>query len=305
MTQLILHHHDPSPFAEKIRLVFGLKRLDWQSVQIPMVMPKPDLTALTGGYRKTPVLQIGADIYCDTSLIAVELEKRFPEPSLFPAGHVGLSRALGRWSDRAFFEPGAGLSMGENKDIPEAVLNGRNEFFNFMDFDRMAEEMPHAYAQFQAQCQLLEEELAARSTRFIMGDGPSWVDIQAYFPVWMANANVPRAADLLEPFPAIRDWSVEMENIGRGRRSELDSHEALKIAAEAEPAGGGEVAPSPFHDLATGESVSVEPDDYGAVPGEGKLIQLDFSEIVIERVTASLGRTAVHFPRSGYRINRA
>ena len=26
MKQLILHHHDPSPFAEKIRLVFGRKR---------------------------------------------------------------------------------------------------------------------------------------------------------------------------------------------------------------------------------------------------------------------------------------
>lgn len=25
MKQLILHHHDPSPFAEKIRLVFGRK----------------------------------------------------------------------------------------------------------------------------------------------------------------------------------------------------------------------------------------------------------------------------------------
>ena len=29
-------------------------------------MPKPNLTALTGGYRKTPVLQIGADIYCNS-----------------------------------------------------------------------------------------------------------------------------------------------------------------------------------------------------------------------------------------------
>jgi hypothetical protein len=68
MSELILHHYPTSPFAEKARLLLGFKGLSWRSVHISPVMPKPDLTALTGGYRKTPVLQIGADIYCDTSL---------------------------------------------------------------------------------------------------------------------------------------------------------------------------------------------------------------------------------------------
>jgi glutathione S-transferase len=86
---LILHHFDASPFAEKIRLVFGFKGLAWRSVQIPMVMPKPDLTALTGGYRKTPVLQIGADIYCDTRRIALALARRFGQPPQFPGGNHG------------------------------------------------------------------------------------------------------------------------------------------------------------------------------------------------------------------------
>ena len=228
MTQLILHHHDPSPFAEKIRLVFGVKSLAWHSVQIPMIMPKPDLTALTGGYRKTPVLQIGADIYCDTALIARELEHRFPHPTLFPAGHVGLSFALGGWSDKAFFEPGAGLSMGENEDIPEDILSDRKDFFNFMDFDRMAAEMPHAYAQFQAHCQLLEDEFQNAQTDFIFGDRPSWADIQAYFPVWMANGNIPRAAELLSPYPDLRAWGERMESIGRGNREELSSSSARR-----------------------------------------------------------------------------
>ena len=78
MSDLILHHFDWSPYGEKVRVLLGIKGLAWRSVQIPMVMPKPDLTALTGGYRKTPVLQIGADIYCDTSRIARELEQSLP-----------------------------------------------------------------------------------------------------------------------------------------------------------------------------------------------------------------------------------
>ncbi len=75
MSELILHHYPTSLFAEKARLMLGFKGLTWRSVTIPSIMPKPDLTALTGGYRRTPVLQAGADIYCDTALMARRLEQ--------------------------------------------------------------------------------------------------------------------------------------------------------------------------------------------------------------------------------------
>lgn len=305
MTQLILHHHDPSPFAEKIRLVFGLKNLRWHSVQIPMVMPKPRLTALTGGYRKTPVLQIGADVYCDTALIARELEHRFPEPGLFPAGHTGLAIALGRWSDKAFFEPGAALSMGENQQIPKDVMDDRKAFFNFMDFERMDEEIPHAYSQFQAQCTLLEEDLEHARSRYLTGDTPGWVDIQAYFPVWMAATNIPRAAELLAPFPAIARWSEAMETIGRGQRSELDANEALDIAAASEPVQDDHIQPSAFHGFGHDQEVAIVPDDYGFDPVIGRLKRLDNQRISIERTDEALGRTRVHFPTIGYRLSPA
>ncbi|MDP1969054.1 MAG: glutathione S-transferase N-terminal domain-containing protein, partial [Burkholderiaceae bacterium] len=62
MAELILHHYANSPFSEKVRLILGYKSLAWKSVLVPSLMPKPDVQALTGGYRKTPILQIGADI---------------------------------------------------------------------------------------------------------------------------------------------------------------------------------------------------------------------------------------------------
>jgi glutathione S-transferase len=76
MSALILHHYDFSNYSEKVRVALGFKSLEWSSVIVPPVTPKPDLTALTGGYRRAPVLQIGADIYCDTRLILRELERR-------------------------------------------------------------------------------------------------------------------------------------------------------------------------------------------------------------------------------------
>src|SRR5688500_11866308 len=111
MTEVILHHYPLSPYAEKARTALGIKRLAWRSVIIPVVMPKPDLMPLTGGYRKTPVMQIGADIYCDTQCILRELERRFPEPSLYRGTDAGTANALAFWADRNLFSPAVGVVM--------------------------------------------------------------------------------------------------------------------------------------------------------------------------------------------------
>ena len=99
MPDLILHHYPSSPFSEKIRLALGYKKLAWKSVIIPAIMPKPDVIALTGGYRKTPILQVGADVYCDTALICDVLEHVAARAHAVPAapqGRLARVRAVGR-----------------------------------------------------------------------------------------------------------------------------------------------------------------------------------------------------------------
>ncbi len=302
MSQLILHHFDPSPFAEKIRLVFGLKQLAWRSVTIPMIMPKPLLTALTGGYRKTPVLQIGADIYCDTSLIAQELETRFPVPSLFPDGNAGLSLALSYWSNASFFNPGAGLAMGINEELPEAILKDRREFFNFMDFSRLKEELPHLYSQVLAHVELLEQQLAD-GRQYLLGQTPGWADINAWFVLWMVRGNVPPIKDMLQPYQKLSAWEQRMTAIGHGERHDMEADEAIAIA-KASSAGGGEgVEPQDPLQLQAGDEVIVEPDDYGKVPVHGRLLSLNRQKLSIRRETPETGEINVHFPRAGFRIS--
>src|SRR5664279_132560 len=124
MTDIILHHYETSPYSEKVRLGLGLKGLAWKSVEIPAIMPKPDLLALTGGYRKTPVLQIGADIYCDTTLICDVLERRASTPSLYPDGvNSALATIVAQWADSALFW----AAMGYNLQKP-----GMDELFSGM-----------------------------------------------------------------------------------------------------------------------------------------------------------------------------
>ena len=103
MTDIYLHHYPMSPFAEKVRLMLGFKQLTWHSVMVPSVSPKPDVVALTGGYRKTPFLQLGNDVFCDTALIADVLEHLAPKPSLYPHGNRGLNRVVAQWADQQLF----------------------------------------------------------------------------------------------------------------------------------------------------------------------------------------------------------
>ena len=301
MAEIVLHHFDSSPFAEKVRLALGLKDLDWLSVEIPMVMPKPALTALTGGYRKTPVMQIGADIYCDTQCIAVELERRFTEPTLFPQHSEALSLALSQWSDNAFFQPEAGISMGTNSAIPEDVLRDRREFFNFLDFATLGSQLPHLYSQFRANLQLVEAMLND-GRRFLLGDLPGWMDILAYFPIWMCRGNIANSAELLHGLSAVQGWEQRVKGLGHGRFRVIPAEDALAIARDSRTVAVPSIDEAAWPRLAQDVCVQVTPQDYGAVPVRGKLLRLTQSEIAIRRQEPHTGEVVVHFPRRGYRV---
>ena len=77
MAEMILHHYSLSTFSEKVRVALGLKGLADRSVDIPPAPPRPRLAPLTGGYRRVPVLQVGADIFCDTNITLPALYRAY------------------------------------------------------------------------------------------------------------------------------------------------------------------------------------------------------------------------------------
>ena len=130
MSAIILHHYPLSPYSEKARLAMGLKGLSWNSVEIPVWTPRPKLTPMTGGYRRTPILQIGADFYCDTLLILAVLDKQGNAGSLYPSGQAGLARAFGWWIEKGSFMNAVCLTLGnlEGK-LPQELIDERRPFF--------------------------------------------------------------------------------------------------------------------------------------------------------------------------------
>lgn len=301
---LLFHHYDPSPFSEKIRLVFGRKGLAWRSVLQPNMMPKPHLVPLTGGYRKIPVLQIGADVYCDTQRIVRELEARHPEPPVLPEGSDGLCHMVNFWADRLLFQAAVPVLFHEIADaVPEEFIEDRRRLMGGGDFARVMQAAPLFRDALRAHLDLIESQL--RDGRpFLLGPEPCFADFAAYHPVWFL-ASVPPAAKALEPFSRTLAWAGRVRGVGHGERTECPPEEALAVAREAEPVTTPQADPGDPGGLAPGDAVSVVPDDYGFDPVEGRLVRSDVHEVAIRRRAPEVGEVVVHFPRAGFRVTRA
>jgi glutathione S-transferase len=299
MTEIILHHYDRSPFAEKVRLVFGLKNVSWRAVDIPVFMPKPDLIPLTGGYRRTPVMQIGADVFCDTRLILREIDRRFPTPPLYRPGGGGLIAA---WADSTLFVNAVGVVFGTFADqMPKEFKEDRVKTSNgLFDADRLKAEQPAQRAQYRAYMRAIESELSDGHT-YLQGNAPGIADFAVYHCVWFVSARV-KEMDFLAGCPMLRAWRDRMAGFGQGMRTPLSPADALAIARESTPMP---VAPSLYDDLggcALGQEIAVAANDYGRDPVRGVLLSIDDNEIIIARRDPALGEVNVHFPRIGFDV---
>jgi glutathione S-transferase len=307
MSDLILHHYPNSPFSEKVRVAFGIKQLAWKSVEIPNIMPKPDLMPLTGGYRKTPVLQIGADIYCDTQLMMLEIEKHAPEKPLLPVGQEGEARAIAMWIDRNIFWAAVGVVMGAIGDkLPEAFAKDRTEFSGrSFDAARLKAAAPVAREQTYAHL-LFAEEMLRDGRPFLLGAVPSLADCALYNPVWFLQVRMGQgdAPSPLDRLPKIVEWSKKMKAFGSGKPTPMTGAEALDVAKAATP-DATKVDDKDPSGLKSGQKISVTPDDTGKVPVTGVLVGLTADRVSIKRSDERVGEVVVHFPRAGFILTPA
>lgn len=300
MSEIILHHYDTSPFSEKVRVMLGVKALNWRSVIQPVIMPKPQLVPLTGGYRRIPVLQIGADIYCDTQVILAELEARFPRPPVVK----GADWAVNLWADRLFFQTTVAVVFGEIGDtVPQAFRDDREKLSGRpFDIAAMKAVAGPMRGQWRAHAAWIERGLG--NTDFLGGSTPSLADIAAYMNVWWLGRAAPSAiTGLLEGLTKTIGWRARMEALGHGRRQEMSGAEALAVAQAASPSNA---PPSDLNDpsgLPPGASVAVRAVDYGRDPIAGRLAAISAERIVVAREDPDLGPIHVHFPRAGYGVS--
>ena len=313
MADLILHHFAASPFSEKVRLMLGYKQLAWKSVTVPNTLPKPDVVSLTGGYRRTPFLQIGADIYCDTALISEVLDQLRPAPTLYPEPGQALARILGQWADNTLFwaavtynrgpreaGPNAGAAPNE---LPQAVFDDRKAMGFDVEWLQPADAAPAYLSYLQRLSGLLDNR------PYLLGSQPCIADFCAYHPLWLVHVRAPASVDILRHTPEVMAWVERMRSQGHGSFETLEAAQAITIAATAEPRPiSQEQAPdSSFldtHGMPLGSRVAISAESFGREPTAGELIAATRTCYTLRRVDPRAGVLHVHFPRIGYVMKR-
>ncbi len=302
MPEIILHQYPRSPYAEKVRLALGLKGAAYRSVTVPSWMPKPDLLPLTGGYRRTPVMQVGADVFCDTLAILRQIERMHPRPPLFPSATAPLATALGWHVERSMFLPAVGIVVGlAGHTYPRAIFADRRAFFGFsLEPADMLAQQARFVDRLNAHLAWLSG-MMADGRDFLLGPAPSAADLCAYHPLWHLRHNGGETAlKLLPAIAKLLGWMDRVAAIGHGRPTELAPAEALAVAQAASPMAPERSCAAGLSGLALNDMVSMTPDDTGRDAVTGRLLAVSDDAIVLGRIDARLGAVHVHFPRAGF-----
>ena len=304
MSEVVLHHYAGSPFSEKVRLVFGMKGMHWRSVVVPTILPKPDVVALTGGYRRTPFLQIGADIYCDSSLVCRVIDRLVPQPPLCPEATRGLDEIVAQWADTALFWTAVPFTM-QPAGIGHVFAGASPEFLRAFAADRAAMNPAMRRAPVHDQAAALHayaarlEAMLKDDRRFLLGDAASIADVAAAQSIWFVR-RAPPVAEHLAGYRRLPGWYERVAAFGHGSHTAMTGDEAIALARATEAFAPCAVAGGSA--IAEGTVVRVVAADYAHDEVEGTLVGLDAEEVVVERVDARAGTVHVHFPRVGFHV---
>ena len=302
---LILHHYAMSPFGRKIRSMLGFTGLAWQSAITREMPPRPVLAQLAGGYRKIPVAQIGADVFCDSRTIAAEIARLANRPELALENLDGEAQAWASRADLDMFFPcvlAAGTPAMRRKARESMSLLDMGRFV--LDRINMSRKASVKIAGFREARPLvlahLEQVEARLRQDFLFGTAPTHADFSTYHGLWFIRDL--GESPLVNGFPATLAWMDRIAAFGEGVRSEITAQQALDRAAGAEPRP---IAPAHQADTHVGQRVTIAPSDYGQVPTAGILAGATEHSWILARDEGRLGTVHVHFPRQGYAMRTA
>ncbi len=271
-------------------------------------MPKPDLVALTGGYRKTPVLQQGNHIYCDTRLIARVIDNQSPHESVYPEALSLTANTIAQWADQQLFSIAVALAFSPagfaafSQGVPEKFVDAF-----LIERAKMREgatglsmEADTALALLTIYLQQMNQQLQKKGP-YLCGEPLTIADLSVYHCLWFINNN-DGVRPLLEGYEQIQTWQKTMSSIGHGSTTMLDAEAAINIAKSADKAVFSNEDFVTVGAIAQGTEVSITPTDYGIVPVVGELVVSKVDELAIKRIDERAGEVYVHFPRLGYKV---
>ena len=300
---LILHQYDISPFSQKAQKMMGLKELSWQSVEMPMIAPKPDVEALTGGYRGTPVLQIGRDVFIDNWMIARALDEFDASGPAINAQGGLREAALYAWGERLFTPLLHAALAAYQSEWDADFLADRKRVFPDVDFDTLDVSDPDRRSQVRAYLGTVEAQLGLDQD-FLGGAQADSCDIHVWGMVWMIRSALPALMPIVETFPRLTDWYERVSALGTGDR------EDVKIDVAWQSLKDGPARPLPDtpdqEPLApwVGEVVDIAAGSADRGSASGRLLAVDHEQVVLGVEPISGEAAQVWFPRFGYHLRQ-
>jgi glutathione S-transferase len=300
VNDIIFHQYALSPFSEKVRKIFAAKSVHYASVDQPAWMPKPELTPLTAGYRRIPVMQIGADVYCDSALIIRKIEELHPTPSIYPDDSRTAAEAIAAWADGQFFRTCVPMVFTALADVlPPELFADRQKMAPGFSLELLQALRPNSIGSFRALCRRMAADLEGRP--WLLGPSFSLADAALYHCFWFAR-NAPEAASEIAAHPLVAGWVSRIDAMGHGSSEAMTGADALDIARASEPADydGHEDRTG----LGVGDRIAVVQDDLPSDVFSGTLLASRAEEIVLSHRTEDLGEVALHFPRAGFTVRK-
>ena len=302
-TALILHQYDISPFSQKAQKMMGLKGLSWQSVEMPMIAPKPDVEALTGGYRGTPVLQIGRDVFIDNWMIARALDEFDSNGPAINAQGGLREAALYAWGERLFTPLLHAALAAYQSEWDADFLADRKQVFPDVDFDALEVSDPDRRSQVRAYLGTVESQLGLGQD-FLGGVQADGWDIHVWGMVWMIHSALPALMPIVGTLPRLTDWYERMSALGTGDREDAE----IDVAWQALKDGPARSLPktSAQEPLAqwVGEVVDISAGSADRGSASGRLLAVDQEQVVLGVEPISGESAQVWFPRFGYHLQQ-
>ena len=304
MPDLILHHYWPSPFAHKIRLALGLVDTSWKSVEIPRVPPKPLLMPLTAGYRRTPVLQSGADVYCDTQNIVRAISELTATSLLLPTRQRGQIFALTDWVDGTVFNLAARVILTSALDTapPEFIQDRGGLYFgpNWTP-EGLKAQLPGVIRQLAAHLDSINQGLS--DTGGYLTESLSYADVSIAYVAWFIRGRWDVGPEFLSQFPSVERIERNVHEQSTDRHEELSAESALMMALQAESIAPRGVEAQIGSGLSEGMPVLIRPQaETSDPPIIGRLRYLDRVRVSIDHQDPQVGNVVVHLPVAGYQI---
>lgn len=304
MSDLILHHYWPSPFAHKIRLALGLSGIPWKSVEIPRIPPKPLLMPLTAGYRRTPVLQSGADVYCDTQNIVRALTEVTDNHQLLPTELQGKILAFTDWADGTVFNFAARVVLTLALDTaPAEFIQDRGGLYFGPNWtpEGLKSQLPGVILQLATHLNSINSGLSGQGG--FASNELSYADVTIAYLAWFIRGRWDQGPQFLQQFAQIERIEREVHDTVCEAYEDLSAEDALTIAANSESQSPSGVTEQSGVTLKQGMQVTIKPQaETSDPPVVGRLRYLDRVRVSIDHHAPEVGDVVVHLPVAGYQI---